>query len=58
LLASSASIPTDARGRAKVRLEDGRREGPVSVYQRLASPLGVSVDELVPDERSIAKEEF
>jgi transcriptional regulator with XRE-family HTH domain len=58
LLASSALISTDARGRAKVRLENGRREGSVSVFRRLARRLGVSGDELLPDERGFAKEEF
>ena len=32
------------------QLENGQREGSVSVYQRLARRLGVSVDELLPDE--------
>jgi DNA-binding XRE family transcriptional regulator len=32
------------------QLENGRREGSVSVYQRLARRLGLSVDELLPDE--------
>jgi hypothetical protein len=47
-----------ARGRAKLRLENGQSEGSVSVYQRFARRLAVSVDELLPDERGIAKEEF
>jgi transcriptional regulator with XRE-family HTH domain len=32
------------------QLEKGHREGSVSVYRRLAMKLGVSVDELLPDE--------
>lgn len=32
------------------QLENGRREGSVSIYQRLARRLGLSVDELLPDE--------
>jgi DNA-binding XRE family transcriptional regulator len=32
------------------QLENGRREGSVSIYQRLARQLGLSVDELLPDE--------
>ena len=32
------------------QLENGQREGSVSVYQRLARRLGLSVDELLPDE--------
>ena len=32
------------------QLENGQREGSVSVYRRLAAKLGVSVDELLPDE--------
>ena len=32
------------------QLENGQREGSVSVYQRLARQLGLSVDELLPDE--------
>lgn len=32
------------------QLENGKRAGSVSVYQRLARRLGVSVDELLPDE--------
>jgi DNA-binding XRE family transcriptional regulator len=31
------------------QLENGRRVGSVSVYQRLACGLGLSVDELLPD---------
>jgi DNA-binding XRE family transcriptional regulator len=31
------------------QLENGQREGSVSVYQRLAKRLGLSVDELLPD---------
>lgn len=31
------------------QLENGQREGSVSVYQRLARRLGLSVDELLPD---------
>lgn len=36
------------------QLENGQREGSVSVYQRLARRLGVSVDELLPDEPAVA----
>jgi DNA-binding XRE family transcriptional regulator len=32
------------------QLENGQREGSVSVYRRLARGLGLSVDELLPDE--------
>ena len=32
------------------QLENGRRQGSVSIYQRLARQLGLSVDELLPDE--------
>jgi DNA-binding XRE family transcriptional regulator len=32
------------------QLENGQREGSVSVYQRLARRLSLSVDELLPDE--------
>ncbi len=32
------------------QLENGRRDGSVSIYQRLARQLGLSVDELLPDE--------
>ncbi len=32
------------------QLENGRREGSVSIYQRLARRLGLSVDELLPDD--------
>jgi transcriptional regulator with XRE-family HTH domain len=32
------------------RLENGQREGSVSVYQRLARRLGLNMDELLPDE--------
>ena len=32
------------------QLENGMRDGSLSVYQRLARRLGVSVDELLPDE--------
>jgi DNA-binding XRE family transcriptional regulator len=32
------------------RLENGQRDGSVSVYQRIARRLGLSVDELLPDE--------
>jgi DNA-binding XRE family transcriptional regulator len=32
------------------QLENGQREGSVSVYQRLARLLNLSVDELLPDE--------
>jgi DNA-binding XRE family transcriptional regulator len=35
------------------QLENGQREGSVSVYQRLARRLGVSVDELLPDEPGV-----
>jgi DNA-binding XRE family transcriptional regulator len=31
------------------QLENGQREGSVSVYQRIARRLGLSVDELLPD---------
>lgn len=31
------------------QLENGQREGSISVYQRLARRLGLSVDELLPD---------
>jgi DNA-binding XRE family transcriptional regulator len=31
------------------QLENGQKEGSVSVYQRLALRLGLSVDELLPD---------
>jgi DNA-binding XRE family transcriptional regulator len=33
------------------QLENGQREGSVSVYRRLAERLGLGVDELLPDER-------
>jgi len=32
------------------QLENGQREGSVSVYRRLAKRLGLSVDELLPDQ--------
>jgi transcriptional regulator with XRE-family HTH domain len=32
------------------QLENGQREGSLSVYRRLARRLGLSVDELLPDE--------
>jgi len=32
------------------QLENGRREGSVSIYRRLARQLDLSVDELLPDE--------
>ena len=32
------------------QLENGQRDGSVSVYQRLARLLGLRVDELLPDE--------
>ncbi len=32
------------------QLENGRRDGSVSIYQRLARQLKLSVDELLPDE--------
>jgi DNA-binding XRE family transcriptional regulator len=35
------------------QLENGQREGSVSVYQRLAHRLGLSVDELLPDEPAV-----
>ena len=35
------------------QLETGQREGSVSVYQRLARQLGLSVDELLPDEPAV-----
>ena len=35
------------------QLENGQREGSVWVYQRLARRLGVSVDELLPDEPGV-----
>jgi DNA-binding XRE family transcriptional regulator len=35
------------------QLENGQREGSVSVYQRLAKQLGLSVDELLPDEPGV-----
>jgi DNA-binding XRE family transcriptional regulator len=35
------------------QLENGQREGSVSVYQRLARRLGLSVDELLPDEPAV-----
>jgi DNA-binding XRE family transcriptional regulator len=35
------------------QLEKGQREGSVSVYQRLAKRLSVSVDELLPDEPAV-----
>ena len=35
------------------QLENGQREGSVSVYQRLAKRLGLSVDELLPDEAAV-----
>lgn len=36
------------------QLENGQREGSVSVYQRLARRLRLSVDELLPDAEDIA----
>ena len=36
------------------QLENGQREGSVSVYQRLARRLGLSVDELLPDEAQVS----
>ncbi len=36
------------------QLENGQREGSVSVYQRLARRLGLSVDELLPDEPAVS----
>jgi transcriptional regulator with XRE-family HTH domain len=35
------------------QLESGQREGSVSVYRRLATRLGVSVDELLSDEPAV-----
>jgi DNA-binding XRE family transcriptional regulator len=35
------------------QMENGKREGSVSVYRRLARTLGVSVDELLPDTSGI-----
>ena len=35
------------------QLENGQREGSVSVYRRLARRLGLSVDELLPDEPAV-----
>jgi transcriptional regulator with XRE-family HTH domain len=32
------------------QLENGQRQGSVTVYRRLARQLGLSVDELLPDE--------
>ena len=35
------------------QLENGQREGSVSVYQRVARRLGLSVDELLPEEPAV-----
>ena len=36
------------------QLENGQREGSVSIYRRLAKSLGLSVDELLPEEPAVA----
>jgi DNA-binding XRE family transcriptional regulator len=36
------------------QLENGQREGSISVYRQLARRLGVSVDELLPDEVDVS----
>ena len=40
------------------QLENGRRVGSVSIYRRLAQQLGLSVDELLPDEPDGAPTDF